>query len=60
MLFPQALTCTWTPYFHDAYAQVDLADDNKGYCFELVPPVPVTILNGDVRGNARSSGARCR
>jgi hypothetical protein len=19
MLFPQAVTCTWTPYFHDAY-----------------------------------------
>ncbi len=34
--------------------QVDLATDNKGYRFELVPPVPVTILNGDVRGNARS------
>ena len=34
--------------------EVDLADDNKGYRFGLVPPVPVTILNGDVRGNARS------
>jgi hypothetical protein len=34
--------------------EVDLADDNKGYRFRLTPPVPVTILNGDVRGNARS------
>jgi hypothetical protein len=33
---------------------VDLADDNKGYRFELTPPVPVTVLDGDVRGNARS------
>ena len=34
--------------------EVDLEDDNKGYRFELVPPVPVTILHGDVRGSARS------
>jgi hypothetical protein len=34
--------------------EVDLADDNKGYRFQLTPPVPVTILNGDVRGNARA------
>ena len=34
--------------------EVDLADDNKGYRFQLTPPVPVTILNGDIRGNARS------
>jgi hypothetical protein len=34
--------------------QVDLATDNKGYRFALVPPVPVTILHGDVRGNART------
>ncbi len=34
--------------------QVDLADDNKGYRFALTPPVPVTILHGDIRGNARS------
>jgi hypothetical protein len=34
--------------------QVDLADDNKGYRFQLTPPVPVTILDGDVKGNARS------
>ena len=25
-----------------------------GYRFQLTPPVPVTILDGDVRGNARS------
>jgi hypothetical protein len=34
--------------------EVDLADDNKGYRFQLTPPVPVTILDGDVKGNARS------
>jgi len=34
--------------------QVDLADDNKGYRFQLTPPVPVTILDGDVKGNARA------
>ena len=34
--------------------EVDLQDDNKGYRFQLRPPVPVTILNGDIRGNARS------
>ena len=34
--------------------EVDLADDNKGYRFELTPPVPVTVLDGDVKGNARS------
>jgi hypothetical protein len=34
--------------------EVDLEDDNKGYRFELTPPVSVTILHGDVRGNARS------
>jgi hypothetical protein len=34
--------------------EVDLATDNKGYRFALVPPVPVTVLDGDVRGNARS------
>ena len=34
--------------------EVDLHDDNKGYRFQLTPPVSVTILDGDVRGNARS------
>jgi hypothetical protein len=33
---------------------VDRADDNQGSRFELVPPVPVTILDGDVRGNAQA------
>jgi hypothetical protein len=32
---------------------VALESDKKGYRFELVPPVSVTILDGDVRGNAR-------
>jgi hypothetical protein len=34
--------------------QVDLASDKKGYRFQLTPPVPVTVLDGDVRGNARA------
>jgi len=33
---------------------VDLADDNKGYRPQLTPSVPVTILDGDVKGNARA------
>ena len=33
---------------------VTLAIDNKGYRFELTPPVPVTVLDGDVRGNAKA------
>ena len=34
--------------------EVALESDNKGYRFELTPPVPVTVLDGDVRGNART------
>ena len=34
--------------------EVALESDNKGYRFELTPPVPVTVLDGDVKGNARS------
>ena len=34
--------------------EVDLADDNKGYRFELTPPVPINVLDGDVHGNARA------
>ncbi len=34
--------------------QVSLLSDNKGYRFKLTPPVKVTVLDGDVRGNAKS------
>ena len=34
--------------------QVALESESKGYRFKLTPPVPVTVLDGDVRGNARS------
>jgi hypothetical protein len=34
--------------------EIDLQDDTKGYRFKLTPPVPVKVLTGDVRGNARS------
>ena len=34
--------------------QVDLESDTKGYRFKLTPPVPVSVLAGDVRGNAKS------
>jgi hypothetical protein len=35
--------------------EVDLASESKGYRFKLTPPVPVTVLHGDVRGNARAT-----
>jgi hypothetical protein len=34
--------------------QVSLLSENKGYRFKLTPPIKVTVLDGDVRGNARS------
>jgi hypothetical protein len=34
--------------------QVDLESDTKGYRFKLTPPIPVTVLAGDVRGNAKA------
>jgi hypothetical protein len=34
--------------------EVALETDNKGYRFELTPPISVTVLDGDVRGNARA------
>ena len=34
--------------------EVDLKDDNKGYRFRLTPPIPVTVLDGDIRGNAKA------
>ncbi len=34
--------------------EVALESESKGYRFQLKPPVPVTVLSGDVRGNARS------
>ena len=34
--------------------QVALESDAKGYRFKLTPPVPVTVLDGDVRGDAKA------
>ncbi len=34
--------------------EVALESENKGYRFQLTPPVPVTVLDGDVRGNAKT------
>jgi hypothetical protein len=34
--------------------EVALESENKGYRFELTPPVPVTVLDGDIRGNAKN------
>ncbi len=34
--------------------KVALESESKGYRFELTPPVPVTVLDGDVRGNAKA------
>jgi hypothetical protein len=35
--------------------EVALASESNGYRFKLTPPVPVTVLHGDVRGNARAT-----
>jgi len=34
--------------------EVALQSDTKGYRFQLTPPVPVTVLSGEVRGHARA------
>jgi hypothetical protein len=34
---------------------VALQSDSKGYRFRLTPPVPVKVLDGDVRGNAKAT-----
>ena len=34
--------------------QVALESESKGYRFKLTPPVPVTVLDGDVRGDAKA------
>lgn len=34
--------------------EVALQSENKGYRFQLTPPVPVTVLDGDARGNAKA------
>jgi hypothetical protein len=33
---------------------VALESESKGYRFKLTPPVPVTVLEGDVKGNAKA------
>ena len=38
---------------HDGQ-EVSLTSDFKGYRFELTPPVTVTVLDGDVRGDAKA------
>jgi len=41
---------------HLQYKGQDIAlqSDSKGYRFKLTPPVPVKVLSGDVRGNAKA------
>jgi len=41
---------------HLQYKGQDIAlqSDSKGYRFRLTPPVPVKVLEGDVRGNAKA------
>jgi hypothetical protein len=34
--------------------KVALESETKGYRFKLTPPVPVTVLDGDVKGDARA------
>jgi hypothetical protein len=42
---------------HLKYKGQDIAlqDDTKGYRFRLTPPVPIKVLEGDVRGNAKAT-----
>jgi len=41
---------------HLQYKGQDIAlqSDSKGYRFKLTPPVPVKVLDGDIRGNAKA------
>ena len=41
---------------HLQYKGQDIAlqSESKGYRFKLTPPVPVKVLSGDIRGNAKS------
>jgi hypothetical protein len=34
--------------------EVAVQSESRGSRFELTPPAPVIVLNGDVRGNARA------
>ena len=34
--------------------EVALVSETKGYRFKLTPPVTVTVLDGDVHGNAKA------
>ena len=34
--------------------QVALESEYKGYRFKLTPPVPVTVLEGDIKGDAKA------
>jgi hypothetical protein len=34
--------------------KVALESESKGYRFKLTPPVPVTVLDGDVKGDAKA------
>ena len=34
--------------------EVALESESKGYRFKLTPPVPVTVLEGDVKGDPKA------
>jgi hypothetical protein len=34
--------------------QVDLQSDNKGYRFKMTPPIPVKVLDGDIKGDPKA------
>ena len=34
--------------------QISLLSSTKGYRFAFTPPIHVTVLDGDVKGNAKS------
>ena len=38
----------------DVALHVALESDSKGYRFKLTPPIPVNVLEGDVKGDAKA------
>ena len=35
-------------------SEVALESESKGYRFKMTPPIPVTVLEGDVKGDAKA------
>ena len=41
-------------YMAPTSGEISLLSETKGYRFAFTPPIQVTVLDGDVKGNARS------